>query len=107
LYYWSNKISYYQSIAKRVNGKDTTRRIKKLYCKRKRRFRDRINKIVKKFIDIRISKNVTEIICGDLKGIRENSRKENSSKKKNKIINNFRALESTTQVLVHLRKTKL
>jgi len=88
-YYWTNKISYYQSIAKRVNGKDTTKRIKKLYRRRKRRFRDRINKIVRKFIDICISKNVTEIVCGDLRGIRENCRKENGSKKKNKIINNF------------------
>jgi len=88
-YYWSNKISHYQSIAKRVNNKNTTKQIKKLYCKRKHRFRDKINKIVKKFIDICISKNVTEIVCGDLRGIRENSRKENSSKKKNKIINNF------------------
>jgi len=29
-YYWTNKISYYQSIAKRVNNKNTTRKIKKI-----------------------------------------------------------------------------
>ena len=88
-HYWTNKISYYQSIAKRVNGKNTTRRIKKLYCKRKRRFRDRINKIIKKFIDICVSKDVTEIVCGDLRGIRDNCKKGNDSRKRNKIINNF------------------
>jgi len=88
-YYWSNKISYYQSIAKRVNGKDTTRRIKKLYRRRKRRFRDRINKIVKNFVDICASKNVTEIICGDLRGIRDKCRKGNGSRKRNKIVNDF------------------
>ena len=88
-HYWSNKISHYQSIAKKVNGKYTTRRIKKLYRKRKNRFRDRINKIVKKFIDICVSKNVTEIVCGDLRGIRNKCRKENGSEKKNKIMNNF------------------
>jgi len=88
-YYWSNKISYYQSIAKRVNNKDTTKRIKKLYCKRKRRFRDRISKIVKKFVDICVSKNVSEIVCGDLRGIRDKCRKGNGSGKRNKIINNF------------------
>jgi len=88
-HYWTNKISYYQSLAKRVNGKDTTKRIKKLYRKRKRRFRDRINKIVRKFIDICASKNVSEIVCGDLRGIREKCRKRSGSKKKNKIINNF------------------
>jgi len=88
-YYWTNKISYYQSIAKKVNGKNTTKRIKKLYRKRKRRFRDRINKIIKKFIDICISKNVSEIVCGDLKGIRNKCRKENGSRKRNKIVNNF------------------
>jgi len=56
---------------------------------RKRRFRDRINKIVKKFIDICASKNVSEIVCGDLRGIREKCGKGSGSKKKNKIINNF------------------
>ena len=88
-HYWTNKISYYQSIAKKVNGKYTTRRIKKLYRMRKRRFRDRINKIVKKFIDICISKDVSEIVCGDLRGIRDKCRKGSGSKKRNKIINNF------------------
>jgi len=88
-YYWTNRISYYQSLAEKINKKDTTRRIKKLYRKRKRRFRDRINKIVKKFIDICISKDVTEIVCGDLRGIRDNCGKGSGSRKKNKIINNF------------------
>jgi len=88
-YYWSNKISYYQSLAKKVNGKDTTRRIKKLYRRRKRRFRDRISKIVRKFIDICISKNVSEIVCGDLRGIRDKCRKGSGFRKRNKIVNNF------------------
>jgi len=88
-HYWGKKISYYQSIAKKVNGKNTTRRIKKLYHKRKRRFRDRINKIVRKFIDICISKDVTEIVCGDLRGIRNKCRRKNGSRKRNKIVNNF------------------
>jgi len=88
-YYWTNKISYYQSLAKKVNGKDTTRRIKKLYRRRKRRFRDRINKIVKKFIDICVAENVTEIVCGDLRGIRDNCGKGSGSRKRNKIVNNF------------------
>jgi len=88
-YYWSNKISYYQSIAKKVNGKDTTKRIKKLYRKRKNRFRDRINKIVRKFIDICISKDVSEIVCGDLRGIRDKCGKGSGSRKRNKIVNNF------------------
>jgi len=88
-YYWTNRISYYQSIAKKINGKNTTKRIKKLYCKRKRRFRDRINKIVKKFIDICVAKNVSEIVCGDLRGIRESCGKGSGSRKKNEIVNNF------------------
>ena len=49
----------------------------------------RINKIVKNFVDICISENVTEIVCGDLRGIRNKCREGNGSKKKNKIINNF------------------
>jgi len=61
----------------------------KIYRKRKNRFRDRINKIVKKFIDICVSENVTEIICGDLRGIRDKCRKGNGSRKRNKIVNNF------------------
>ena len=63
--------------------------LKNYYRMRKRRFRDRINKIVRKFIDICVSENVSEIVCGDLRGIRNKCRKENGSKKRNKIINNF------------------
>ncbi|HDJ89540.1 MAG TPA: hypothetical protein ENG40_02470 [Thermoprotei archaeon] len=88
-YYWTNKISIYQSIAKKINNKYITRRIRKLCCKRKNRFRDKVNKIVKRFIDICLAKNVVEITCGNLNGIRSNCRRGNGSRKRNKIINNF------------------
>jgi len=44
---------------------------------------------VKKFIDICVSKNVSEIVCGDLRGIRDNCGKGSGSRKRNKIVNNF------------------
>ena len=63
--------------------------IRRLYRKRKLRFRDRVNKIVKRFIDVCVEKNVVEIVCGDLNGIRKNCRRNNDSRKRNMVINNF------------------
>ena len=45
-WYWTRKIAYYQSIAKKVNGVDTTKRIRKYYRKRQLRFRHAVNTII-------------------------------------------------------------
>ena len=85
-WFWTKKIAYYQSIAKKVNGVDTTKRIIKYYRKRQLRFRHAINTIIYRFVKLCYEKGVTEIIVGDIGGIRQNNNKGN---KVNAMIHNF------------------
>jgi len=85
-WYWTRKIAYYQSIAKKANGVDTTKRIRKYYRKRKLRFRHAVNTIVFRFVKLCYERGVTEIIVGDVSGIRQNNDKRN---KVNAMIHNF------------------
>ena len=85
-WYWSKKIAKYQSKLKRVNNKHTSKRLRQLYRKRKRRFRHFVNTIVSRFIRLCYERGVSEIVIGDLKGIRNNN---NGIKKSNSMIHNF------------------
>ncbi|AGK62196.1 Transposase-like protein [Archaeoglobus sulfaticallidus PM70-1] len=85
-WYWSKKIAKYQSKLKRVNNKHTSKRLRQLYRKRKRRFRHFVNTIVNRFIRLCYERGVSEIVIGDLKGIRNNN---NGIKKFNSMIHNF------------------
>lgn len=85
-WFWTKKIAYYQSIAKKVNGVDTTKRIRKYYRKRQLRFRHAVNTIIYRFVKLCYEKGVTEIIVGDVGGIRQNNNKGN---KVNAMIHNF------------------
>jgi len=85
-WYWSRKISEHQSELKRVNDRNTSKRLRKLYRKRQRRFRHAINTIVHRFVKLCLEKNVSEIIVGDVTHIRDNNDKGN---KINSLIHNF------------------
>ena len=85
-WYWTKKISHYQSIAMKVNKRYTTKRIRKYYRKRQLRFRHAINTIIYRFVKLCYEKGVTEIVVGDVSGIRENNDKNN---KINAMIHNF------------------
>ncbi len=85
-WYWNHKISEHQSELKRVNDRNTSKHLRKLYRKRQRRFRHAINTIVHRFIELCINKNVSEIIVGDVSHIRDDNDKGN---KINAIIHNF------------------
>ncbi len=85
-WYLTRKIAHYQSIAKKANGVDTTKRIRKYYLKRKLRFRHAINTIVFRFVKLCYEKGVTKIIVGDVRGIRQNNDK---GSKVNAMIHNF------------------
>jgi len=85
-WYWTRKIAHYQSIAKKVNRVNTTKRIRKYYCKRKLRFRHAVNTIIYRFVELCYEKGITEIIVGDVKGIRQNNDK---NAKANAMIHNF------------------
>ena len=85
-WYLNHKISEHQSELKRVNDRSTSKRLRKLYRKRLRRFRHIINTIIYRFINLCLKKNVSEIIVGDVTHIRDNNDKGN---KINSLIHNF------------------
>ncbi|WP_144060538.1 RNA-guided endonuclease InsQ/TnpB family protein [Archaeoglobus sulfaticallidus] len=85
-WYWSKKIARCQSHLKQVNNKNTSKRLKRLYRKRKRRFRHNINTIVYRFVRLCHAKSVGEIVIGDITHIRDNN--DNGSKV-NSMIHNF------------------
>lgn len=85
-WYWTKKISKHQSQLKRVNGRNTSKQLKKLYRKRQRRFRHAVNTIVYRFVRLCFSKGVGEIVVGDVSHIRENNDKNNRI---NAMIHNF------------------
>ena len=95
-WYWNKKISHYQSIAKKVNGVDTTKRIRKYYRKRQLRFRHAINTIVFRFIKFCSEKGVAEVVVGDVRGIRDNIAR---GSKVNTMIHNFWSFRYITERL--------
>ncbi|MDF2955356.1 MAG: Transposase [Candidatus Alkanophagales archaeon MCA70_species_2] len=84
-WYWTHEIAKYQEILNK-NGKKTSKKLRKLYRKRQRRFRDAINKIVKDLVEKCWRKGVSEIICGDLVGIRKEA---DFGRKGNAMIHNY------------------
>ena len=85
-WYWNHKISEHQSELKRVNDRNTSKRLRKLYRKRQRRFRDAINTIIYRFVKLCFEKGVSEIIVGDVAHIRDDNDK---GSKINSLIHNF------------------
>jgi putative transposase len=60
--------------------------MRQLYHKRKRHFRDGINKIVAGFVKRCWEEGMAEILCGDLREIRDNAK---FSRKSNTMVHNF------------------
>jgi len=73
---------------KKVNDKHASR-LRKLHRKRKRRFRHSINTIVSRFVELCYNKGVSEIVVGDLNGIRSIRSNNSKCKKANSMIHNF------------------
>ena len=87
-WYWKHKIAQHQSLLKSVNKKNhTSKRLRKLYTKRKRRLKNDLNALVHRFLKDCWSKGVKEIFCGDLTNITNG--KGNRGKKGNAMVNNF------------------
>jgi len=76
-WYLNHKISEHQSELKRVNDRNTSKHLRKLYLKRQRRFRHAISTIIHRFVKLCLEKNVSEIIVGDITHIRDNNDKGN------------------------------
>ncbi|VUT23980.1 MAG: putative transposase [Candidatus Methanolliviera sp. GoM_oil] len=85
-WYWTNKISEIQSELKKVNGKDSSKGMSCAYRKRKRIFRQSVNTIIYRFVETCWEKGVSEIVIGDVRGIRKNNKK---GKKTDSMIHNF------------------
>lgn len=84
-WYLTKQIAKCQADLEKI-GKKSSKKLSKLYRKRKRRFRDRINKIIADFVEKCWERGVGEIVCGDLRDIRANAR---FAKKSNTMIHNF------------------
>jgi len=85
-WYWTRRIAEHQSVLKEVNNRSKSQQLKSLYQKRRRRFRDWVNKMVSDFVYRCWWKGVFEIVCGDLRDIRKSA---DFSRKSNSMIHNF------------------
>lgn len=85
-WYWNSKIAEHQSTLKNVNNKHSSKQLSTLYCIRQRRFRQVVNTYIHRFIEYCWRQGVSEVIVGDLTGIRNNDSK---GRKVNTMINNF------------------
>ncbi|MDP6626800.1 MAG: transposase [Methanopyri archaeon] len=85
-WYLSHRIDRLKSIAKKTNGRKTTKRIRSLFRKRKLRFRQYVNTIVRRAVERLWQEGVCEIVTGDLTGIRDDAR---FSKRSDSMIHNF------------------
>jgi len=88
-WYWNGKIGKHQSIMEKNGKRKTSRRLRRLFRKRKKRFTHLINTIIARFVRNCWEKGVSEIVIGDVTRIRENSRKKMKGRKANAMINNF------------------
>jgi len=85
-WYWTKKIAKEQSRLATVNKTRTSKRLRRLFRIRKRRFRHAVNAMVKAIADDAAQLNISKIILGDLRGIRENNRYNG---KANSMVHNF------------------
>jgi len=85
-WYWNHKLATHASLLKTINDKNASKELRRLYRKRKRRFRDKSNKVVNDFIVHCWSQVVSEIVLGELTNIRASA---NFSKKSNSMIHLF------------------
>jgi len=85
-WYWTRRIARYQS-ALNKRGIKTSRKLRLLYRKREKRFKQTINTIVHRFVKYCHENGVSEIIVGDIHNIREDIKTR--SKKINALLFNF------------------
>jgi putative transposase len=85
-WYWTHRIAEYQSILKDANNQSTSKLLKSYYRRRRRRFRNSVNVMMRDFVEKCWNRGVSEILCGDLRDIRNNA---NFSRRSNSMIHNF------------------
>lgn len=84
LYYYNKRIAHYQSIIdlQRKDKKGSSKRIKRLYTKKNRKIEYILHAATRKIVDYCVNNDVSTVIIGNIKGIRENTNlgKENNQK---------------------------
>jgi len=85
-WYWTGKIAEEQSMLARVNRAKTSKKLRKLYRIRQRRFSHAVNAMIKTIVEFAVKLGISKIILGRLGGIRSKSR---NNSKANAMINNF------------------
>lgn len=95
-WYWTHRISQHKSELERKNGRRTSKRLKNLYRKRARRFRHRVNTIIKRFVEFCHENGVSKIVAGELRGILGD---EEFSRKSNSMVHNFWSFRYVTRRL--------
>jgi putative transposase len=85
-WYWTRKIAKEQSRLARVNRAKTSRKLRRLYRMRQRRFRHAVNAMIKTIVEDAYQLGISKIVLGRLKNIRTKSRNNN---KANGMVNNF------------------
>lgn len=86
-WYWNNRIAKHQSELKKVNGKESSKQLSKLYLIRKRRFRHSVNTLVRKYVKQCDAEKVGTIVVGDVRYINTHGDERNA--KTNSMVNNF------------------
>jgi putative transposase len=84
-WYWTRQIAKEESRLARGNKAKTSKRLRKLYRIRQRRFRHAVNAMIKQIVEDAHQLGISKIVLGRLKGIRSNSH----NGKSNTMINNF------------------
>jgi putative transposase len=85
-WYWTRKIAKEQRRLARVNGAKTSRKLRRLYRMRQRRFRHIVNAMIKTIVEDAYQLGISKIVLGRLKNIRTENHNNN---KANAMINNF------------------
>lgn len=93
-WYLSHRIDGLKSVAKKTNGKRTTKQVKVLFRRRKLRFRQYVNTSVRRAIERMWQEGVYEIVVGNLKDIRASV---NGGRKSNTMVHNFWSHRFLTQ----------
>jgi putative transposase len=84
-WYWTRKIAKEQSRLAKINKVKTSKKLRRLYRMRQRRFKHAANAMIKAIVENAHHLKISKIVLGRLKGIRDNSH----NCKTNAMINNF------------------
>jgi putative transposase len=69
-WYWTRNIAEEQRRLARVNGAKTSRKLRRLYRMRQRRFRHAVNAMIKTIVEDAYQLGISKIVLGKLKNIK-------------------------------------